>query len=100
MSRTSANAPVQATPTQTLSIDELVVSGVEIVGPTERFEASLRAELTRLFRQPGPSLASGTGVVDLTGRQITLRGSSRLAADAAGVAIARALHASITGDPR
>jgi hypothetical protein len=87
-------------PTQTLSIDELVVSGVEIIGPAERFEASLRTELTRLFGQPSAPIGAGRGDIEIAGRQLTLRGSSRLSADAAGVAVARALHASITGDSR
>ncbi len=104
MSQTRPSAPGPAgpmpAPTQTLSIDELVVSGVEIVGAPERFEASLRGELSRLFGQPGSPIGASQGDIAVAGRQLTLRGSSRLSADAAGVAIARALHASITGDSR
>ncbi|HNN93889.1 MAG TPA: hypothetical protein PKI03_16525 [Pseudomonadota bacterium] len=83
-----------------IEIDALIIDGLSIVGPAERFEPSFSTELTRLLRQPEvlPRLLTQTVVAPR--QPLRVGGGTAQSAEAAGRAVAQALVASILGDPR
>ncbi|WP_238153736.1 hypothetical protein [Streptomyces xinghaiensis] len=92
--------PERARPPREIRVEigELVLDGFDARVDTDRVTAAFRAELTRLVRERGVPLASG-------GRDLTVEALSglpplpRTASPARlGEALARAVHAGLSGD--